>query len=266
MSPHPIDPNLNLNGNGNGNLNLNGNGNLNLDGNGNGNGNLNDNSNTNANQTCSTAGSDAQSCSSSSANAAANVCDNVNVNVNVNVTDTVGPPNESSVLDMGSTTFNISPGSTMLFMPDLGTQTLGGNGNIFHLDQVNDLASNGSVSGFSDGLSSGTGYGGGATGGDGGLAAGTYDPHCLPSELGGNGGYAAGGAGGAFDFSQSVTNGDTYATTAGADAAVGATGSTITQEAFTQHIILGSNIQYNSMPISITGGDSLSGTDVHHGA
>ncbi len=32
-------------------------------------------------------------------------------------------------------------------MPDFGTQTLNGDGNIFHLDQVNNLVNNGTLSG-----------------------------------------------------------------------------------------------------------------------
>jgi hypothetical protein len=43
----------------------------------------------------------------------------------------------------------------------------------------------------------------------------------------------------------------------------------LTAEAFTQHITMGANIQYNSMPISVVGGDSMSdvhdGVSTHHG-
>jgi hypothetical protein len=226
-----------LNGNGNGN------GNLNLDGNGNGNANLNGNENSNCDNASSSATSAADNCSTT--------CDNVNVNVNVAVADTVGPPTETSVLNMDGLSLCNTDGSFVV-MPDLGTQTLNGSGNIFHLDQVNDLVSNGTVSCLTDGLSADV-----SGGGSGGTAA-LGDTWHLPSELGGN------GAGSSFSFSQSASATGGTATLGDAGTA-GAVGGAVTQEAFTQHVILGSNIQYNSMPINIVGGDSITaGHDVSH--
>ena len=220
-----------LNGNGNGN------GNLNLDGNGNGNANLNGNENSNCNS------DSASSCATSAAQNASTTCDNVNVNVNVAVADTVGPPSETGVLNMDGLSLCNSDGSFVV-MPDLGTQTLYGGGNIFHLDQVNDLVSNGNVSGLTDGLSATT-----SGDGNGGMAA-LGDTWHLPSELGGN------GNGSSFSFSQtgSATGGTANLGDAGN---AGTTGGAVTQEAFTQHVILGSNIQYNSLPISIVGHDFI---------
>ena len=188
---------------------------------------------------------------SSSAQSAANVCDNVNVNVNVDVAATLGPPSETGVLNMDNLQLYNGDGSFVV-MPDLGTQTLNGGGNIFHLDQVNDLVSNGTVSGLTDGLSVGS-----MSGGDGGMAA-SGDTWHLPSELGGNGG------GSSFSFSQTGSSTGGTATLGDAGTA-GTVGGAVTQEAFTQHVILGSNIQYNSLPISIVGHDSITaGHDVTH--
>lgn len=220
---------------------LNGNGNLNLDGNGNAN--LNGNENSNCDNASSSATSAADNCSTT--------CDNVNVNVNVAVNDTVGPPTETGVLNMDNLSLCNTDGSFVV-MPDLGTQTLNGSGNIFHLDQVNDLVSNGAVSGLTDGLSADV-----SGGGNGGMAS-LGDAWHLPSELGGN------GAGSSFSFSQSASSTGGTATLGDAGTA-GAVGGTTTQEAFTQHVILGSNIQYNSLPINIVGGDSITaGHDVTH--
>lgn len=222
-------------------LNGNGNGNLNLDGNANGN--LNGNENSNCDNAASSATSAADNCSTT--------CDNVDVKVDVAVCDTVGPPSETGVLNMDGLSLCNSDGSFVV-MPDLGSQTLTGNGNIFHLDQVNDLVNNGTVSDLSDGLSVGS-IGGSS---DGGYPLVSDFSH-LPSE----GGSASGSS---FSFSQtgSATGGTS---TLGDGGTAGTIGGAVTQEAFTQHVILGSNIQYNSLPITIVGHDSITaGHDASH--
>lgn len=231
----------NWNGNGNGNLNLNADGAL--------------------------AGAGALSGSSSEADSsshtAANVCDNVNVDVQVAVSDCVTPPSETGVLNMDGLHVCNTDG-IFITIPDLGTQTLNGDGSIFHLDQVNDLVNNGSVCGLSDGITIGDTT---ANGGFGSIASDGYND--APGFAGtnpGNGGSSS------FSFSQSANSNGGSATdtaySAGVNAAVNGAASTaagITQEAFTQHVILGSNIQYNSLPITVVGGDSVSGVngDVH---
>ena len=171
----------------------------------------------------------------------------------------LGPPSETGVLNMDH--FSVSnDGGSFIIMPDLSSPNLNGSGNIFHLDQVNDLVNNGTVSDISNGIVSAM-SGDGGDGGFGGLS----DWHD-PGSAGGGGGSPS------FSFSQWATTAggtatDTNSSTGTSAAVTGAasTAASVTQEAFTQHIVLGSNIQYNSMPITVVGGDSISGIngDVH---
>ena len=141
-------------------------------------------------------------------------------------------------------------------LPDFGTQTLNGDGNNFHVDQVNSLVNNGYVSDVSNGL---TVYSGDDAG---------Y-PLYSSESLGGVGGVGGGGGGGGgspFNFTQNATAtgaglgpDTTYSSDGHSPVSASISAATsLTQEAFTQHIVLGSNIQYNSLPTTVVGGDSFS--------
>jgi hypothetical protein len=207
----------------------------NLNANGNLNGNLNGNANLNYSE-----------------NGVSNTVENgvnnqvntaVNTHVNVSVSGEFDPPSETSVLHMDNLNLGELNGS-FIVIPDFSTQTLTGDGNIFNLDQVNSLVDGDTVNGASVSLSIG---GGGGWGG--GLDSFVTDP--------------ATPGGPSFSFSQTATaTGGTATNTSevGTDgtatgAADGAT--SLTQEAFTQHIVMGANIQYNTMPINVVGGDSI---------
>ena len=175
---------------------------------------------------------------------------NVSVNVDANVHADSGVPSQSDVVHMEGLHIEHLDGS-FLVMPDFGTQSIGGNGDNFHVDQVNNLVNNGEFSNIGTGLyavsmSDGGGYG---------------DPGCYTPEL--FGGSNHGGAGSSFSFAQNGTS--TGGTSTDSGSMTGEHGSitgsassaaSVTQEAFTQHLVLGSNIQYNSSPISVVGGDS----------
>ncbi len=168
----------------------------------------------------------------------------VTTTVDVSVSGEFGPPN--AALNMDHFEVHELDGS-MLVMPDFSTQTLNGDGNIFNLDQVNSLVDADRIDGASVSLSIG---GSGET----------YD--AIRHSDGGHGGPADPSS--SFSFSQTADarggtatntsyNGDHGAVSGAANAA-----NSLSQEAFTQHITMGANIQYNSMPITVVGGDSLS--------
>lgn len=208
-------------------------GNANL--NGNANGNLNGNANLNYSENGVENGVNNQ------VNNAVNTA--VTTTVDVSVSGEFDPPSETGVIHMDNLNLGDFDGS-FLVMPDFSTQTLNGNGNIFNLDQVNSMVDADVLNGASVSLNIG-GSGGG--GGEYGIMT---DEPGAPS-------------GPSFSFSQNATatgGSATNASSVGADgtatgAADGAT--SLAQEAFTQHIVMGANIQYNTMPISVVGGDSI---------
>lgn len=158
---------------------------------------------------------------------------NVSSSITLAVTTPTSTPSQIGNLNLDNLSVQ-NQGGSFLLMPDMGNQTLDGNGNVFHLDQVNSLISNGDVSHLSVGL-------------DVGSMSGTTATDLLSPD-------GADGSHGAGSFSQTA-----QVTGAGAAAP-------FTQEAFTQHVSLGSNLQYNNLPMTVVGGDSYTGLtgDVHH--
>lgn len=214
----------------------------NLSENGNLNGNANGNLNGNANLNYSENGVD-NDVNNTVDNAVTNdVTTTVSTTVDVSVSGDFGPPTETSVLHMDDLGFGSLDGN-FINLPDLSIQTLTGDGNIFNLDQVNSLVDTDVLNGASVGLDVSAGGGGGLL-------------DFLSSDPGGP----------SFSFSQNATaNGGnaTNTTDIGDHGTANGTANgsgTLTQEAFTQHIVMGANIQYNTMPISVVGGDSMSDT------
>ena len=212
--------NSNANGNGNGNLNGNLDANGNLNGNLDANGNLNGNLNANINDT------------------QVSVCDKVDVAV----TADLGPPTITDAYDTGSfnttnTTYNLSAtltdspvtlGDANNFLAGSGdnfTFTAGGTESAFHIDQVNSLIANNQLSDVSL-----TNNGG------------SFEQYA--TDL--TGGTATTGRD-ASGIEHSVSDTATSTITASAQAAA-------TLSAFTQNIVLGANIQFNSLTQSVVGG------------
>jgi hypothetical protein len=207
-------------------------GNANL--NGNANGNLNGNANLNYSENG--VENDVDNAINNTVNT------NVNTNVNVSVSGEFDPPAETSVLHMDQLDIEYLDGS-FLVMPDFSTQTLTGDGNIFNLDQVNSMVDADVLNGASVSLNIGLGSSDSQW-------ARSNDTPGDPS-------------GPSFSFSQSANaTGGSATNTSGVGQDGTATGAadgatSLTQEAFTQHIVMGANIQYNTMPISVVGGDSI---------
>jgi hypothetical protein len=150
----------------------------------------------------------------------------VETNVDVKVDIELGDLNPSSpVIDLSH--FSTSDS---LIMPDVVTQTLTGDGNIFNVDQVNYLINNDTVN---DPDITFNGGGGG----------------CCPSsgfhmDAKIDGGYASAGGAEVGDIVGNAASG----VTASADAS-------LTQDAFTQTITTGANIQFNSLTMNVAGSD-----------
>ncbi len=135
-----------------------------------------------------------------------------------------------------------------------------GNDMAFSIDQANDMIDNDIVNSPNVSYNGGSPGGGGGTGGEG--DAGGY--HGLPAD-GGMGGSAAGGfyqtataQGGHAEMGNFSAGGASGG--AGHDAiALNSTTSadaSLTQEAFTQNLTLGANIQYNLSEMAVVGGNS----------
>ena len=216
-----LNENGNLNGNGNGNLNGNGNGNLN--------GNLNDSANTNV-------------------NAALNANANLNANLNASVTDVKVKVDvdldidddllqDNDYIDMKE----MDEIENSVVVPEVITQTMNVAGNAFAIDQINNLTDNDSVKdanvSFANG-GAGPLLGLGLLGADGGAS--NFEMHA----------HAKGGFSGADgNWAEIDDNGMTGTTgMSSADA-------TVSQEAFTQNIVLGANIQFNSIEMKVAGDD-----------
>ncbi len=207
-------------------------------GNLNANGNLNGNLNGNANLNYSENG--LSNCVENGVNN--QVTTAVNTHVNVSVSGEFSPPSETAVLHMDDLSIG-DLGGSFIVMPDFSIQTLTGDGNIFNLDQVNSLVDGDTLSDASVSLSIGGG------GRDGGL---------VPLSL-----VPGDSDGPSFSFSQTATATGGSATntseigTDGTATGTANAATSLTQEAFTQHIVMGANIQYNTMPINVVGGDSI---------
>jgi hypothetical protein len=216
------------NNNDNDNKNLNANGNLN------GNANLNFNDNKNDNKVNNDVDNKVD-------NKVENTVDNkVNVDVDVKVDlDLKADGLSSPVIDLGHLYAEDS-----LIMPQVVNQTLNGGGNEFNIDQVNNLYDNDYVSNPTVTFNGG---------GGGGEDLKSWDGH-------GSSGFsmdakAEGGESKIFGGDTgNIAGQQASGITSHADA-------TITQDAFTQTLTLGANIQFNSITMSVAGHDL---TDDHH--
>ena len=202
----------------------NSNGNLN----GNGNGNLNGTGNFNTND---------NHLDNSLSNGVSKSVDNAvnnTVTVDVSVTADVNastPPVDNSI--------NITHLDGILFqMPETVTQYVNGDGNnsIFDLNQVNNLVSDGHLDSPSVSFSV-----------DGALSS--YDSG-LPSSVFSMSASAAGGTASADNAT--ISSHDSSPITATTDASA-----PVTMDAFTQSIVMGANIQFNSASFNVVGHDSI---------
>lgn len=159
-----------------------------------------------------------------------NTVDNkVNVDVNVDL-NLQANGLSSPVIDLHGINTTDS-----LVMPEVVNQTINGGGNAFHLDQVNYLLNDATVT----------------------------DPNVT---FNGSSSYEQPGSG--FSMDAKISGGDSkigdakMGDTAGAGAGiVSHADSTLTQDAFTQTITTGANIQFNSNTLQVAGHDL---TDDHH--
>jgi hypothetical protein len=141
-------------------------------------------------------------------------------------------PQDNDIIDIET----ISGITQSIVMPDAVNQSVM-NGNNFNIDQVSNLTDNDTIS----------------------------DPDVRYSSGGLSDGCCRSGDNGAGDFSMTATSTGGSATTAignitGDDGAFGSIGaanaaSTINQEAFTQSIATGANIQFNSIDLQVVGND-----------
>ena len=251
QSQSSLDANGNLNGNGNGNLNGNGNANLDANGNANGNANLDANGNANGNANLNANGN-----SNLSDNINHDVNSNLNANANLNATST----SVDVKLDLSGTA-DLGHNGGLINMDNLDLHNLSGsffantdsvtqNGTQnFNLDQINNLVANntlGSASvGFSadTGSSSSDGYGWGHDG----SSASAQPVFSMSADAHGGTAYGSSITGG---IDAGPTSPLSNIGTASADTA-------ITQSAFTQNIVMGANIQFNSLTLSNVGHDSI---------
>lgn len=198
------------------NANQNGNENGNSSANGNLNGNLNVDANLNGNL---------------NANVNANVV-KVDVDVKVDLSAEYAPPVDDDIIDID----HIGYFEEGIVMPDAVSQVLGC-GNNFNIDQVSNLTDNDRLESPSVSYSNA------------GLAA-----DCC---------YGAADAAGDFKMTATATGGTATSNVGditGDDGAFGGIGAaaasaTLTQEAFTQHIAMGANIQFNSIDQTVVGGN-----------
>jgi hypothetical protein len=206
----------------------------------NNNGNWNDNGNTNHNTDTNTdtnnnANTNTNHLNNDVSNSVDNSIENkvstsVDTHVNVDVSVDVSAHTPSApVIDLQNFSANDA-----LIMPEVVNQTLNGGGNIFHLDQVNNLIGDTKIEDPS------VSYSGSSS----------YDP-------------AHG-----FSMDAKITGGESKIDGASMSNAVGAgagivshADATLTQSAFTQTITTGANIQFNSATIQASGHDL---TDDHH--
>ena len=218
-----LNENGNLNGNGNGNGNLNGNGNGNL------NGNLNDSANTNV-------------------NAALNANANLNANLNASVTDVKVKVDVDLDIDEDMLQDNdyidmkeMDEIENSVVVPEVITQTMNGAGNAFAIDQINNLTDNDYVTDANVSFANGG-----------------------PGPLIGLGLLGAGGDASNFEMNANASGGGSGAHGNWAEiddtGMTGTTGmssadATVSQEAFTQNIVLGANIQFNSIELKVAGDD-----------
>ncbi len=125
--------------------------------------------------------------------------------------------------------------SNSLIMPDVVNQTLTGNGNQFNIDQVNNLVDNDQLSGAT------VTYNGGGS---------SYD-HPAGFSMDAK-----------IDGGESKIDGAHMGDAAGAGAGiVSHADAALTQDAFTQTITQGANIQFNSITMEVAGANL---TDDHH--
>jgi hypothetical protein len=155
------------------------------------------------------------------------------VTVDLDLSGALTAPADNDAIDIDE----ISCITDSIIMPDVVNQSTY-NGNNFNIDQVNNLADNDSIHGASVSYSAG------------GLA----DACCYssPEAVGDFSMTAKAWGGEATSHVGDITGDD------GGFAGIGAAAAnaTLTQEAFTQHIAMGANIQFNSIDhLQVVGGD-----------
>jgi len=228
--------NGNLNGNGNGNAN--GNGNLNGNANGNANGNLNANENTVDNDLDNKVDNEVENKVENDVETRVDTDVDTDIDVDITVDlDLSTLPDDADVIDVEE--MGIECIEDSVAQVDAVAQSATGNN--FNLDQINNMADNDFL-----GIANVSFNGGGAGGG-----------------LVGDIGLGNDDLGGGFIQSAAATGGTSSANNA--DARVGDDGSNegvgtatadgiVNQEAFTQNIVMGANLQYNAS--DIVGGNS----------
>jgi hypothetical protein len=207
-------------------------------GNNNSNSNENENSNENANQNA-----NANCNSNTNSNEVENeITNKVNtcVNVDVKVDADISTGHSAPAIDLSN-----FYGYDTVVIADTGNQTLNtsNGGNIFHLDQVNNLVNNASVT----------------------------DPNVTFNNGGGVDSYGQWHPGGDFHmdasaYSGSATGGGHVGDVIGAAAngIVTHADATVTQSAFDQTITTGANIQFNSLTMNVAGHDFNDSHNIGH--
>lgn len=233
--------------NANGNLNGNGNGNFNgnLDANGNLNGNANGNLNESANHVDNSLSNTDSNVNSTTDSVTNSVDNTVNTAVNVSVAVDV-----AATQPLTDASINVSHLDGILFqMPETVSQYVNGDGNnsIFDLNQVNNLVSNGHLDSASVSFSVDSGGLLGAS-----LMGDGHDPAGIPTSIFSQVATATGGQA-SSDNASVTTHDSSAAVTAGTSDA----SAPITQDAFTQSIVMGANIQFNSATFNVVGHDSI---------
>ncbi len=195
--------------------------NANENGNLNGNGNLNANGNLNFNENI---------------NHVENTVDNVvNVTVDLDLSGALTTPDDNDAIDIDE----ICGIEESIIMPDVVSQTVE-SGNNFNIDQVNNLTDNDKL--YNPSVS---------------YSAGGLDPSCCdpcgsdPASVGDFSMTAKAWGGEAHSQVGAIDGDDGDFSGIGAASA----SASITQEAFTQSIVMGANIQFNSIEMSVVNGD-----------
>ena len=165
----------------------------------------------------------------------------MNVKVNVDA-ESCEPPTPAGPIDPDSIDIDsISQISNSIIMPDVVWQSVT-TGNAFNLDQVNNLTDNDTLS------SPNVSYNAGGLADDCCYSCGS-DPNSV-----GDFTMSASAVGGTASASIGSLSGDDGDFGSSGTAAAGAS---INQEAFTQSIVQGANIQFNSVEMTVGSGDAL---------
>ena len=165
-----------------------------------------------------------------------NTVDNyVNVKIDLDLSGALTSPADNDAIDIDS----IHGLTDSIVMPDVVSQATH-NGNNFNIDQINNLTDNDTLHDPSVSYSAG------------GLDPSSCNPYYVAEAVGGFSMSASASGGTAETHVGAIQGGnDGFAGIGAASANV-----SLTQEAFTQHIAMGANIQFNSVDhLTVSGGD-----------